>query len=200
MNLKPPRFSPLFSATTNALLATSLVFLATGCDRQPEAASPTITVPPTTMGRDLDDTVITAKVKTTLIESVDTKGFDIKVETRKGVVQLSGFIDNRAQADRAIAITRAIDGVKQVEDGMTLKDGKVSAGNEVDDAVLTTQVKSALLTDATVKSLEISVVTRKAEVQLSGFVGTQTQIDQAVFIARSVTGVQKVVNQLALKK
>ena len=152
------------------------------------------------MGRDLDDTVITAKVKTTLIESVDTKGFDIKVETRKGVVQLSGFIDNRAQADRAIAITRAIDGVKQVEDGMTLKDGKVSAGNEVDDAVLTTQVKSALLTDATVKSLEISVVTRKAEVQLSGFVGTQTQIDQAVFIARSVTGVQKVVNQLALKK
>jgi hyperosmotically inducible protein len=44
------------------------------------------------------------------------------------------------------------------------------------------------------------VVTRKGEVQLSGFVDSQTQIDRAIAVTRAVEGVQNVVNQMSIKK
>jgi hyperosmotically inducible protein len=57
-----------------------------------------------------------------------------------------------------------------------------------------------LVADASVKSLDIAVVTRKGEVQLSGFVDNQGQIDRAVQVARAVEGVHGVSNQMSLKK
>jgi len=181
-------------------LAAGVALVGAGCSRQEDAGTPVAAAPQTTVGMEIDDSVVTTRVKSALIEDTDTKGFDIKVETRKGVVQLSGFVDNRSQADRAIAIARAVPGSQSVEDGMTLKGGKVTIGNQVDDSVVTTKVKSALLADSQVKSLEIAVVTRKGEVQLSGFVGTPAQIDHAIGVARGVEGVQSVVNQLSVKK
>ena len=75
-----------------------------------------------------------------------------------------------------------------------------TVGMEIDDTVVTTRVKTALLADPEVKSSEIAVVTRKGEVQLSGFVATQAQIDHAVGVARGVEGVQAVLNQIAIQK
>jgi hyperosmotically inducible protein len=54
--------------------------------------------------------------------------------------------------------------------------------------------------DPAVKSADIVVVTSKGEVQLSGFVDSQTQIDRALMVARGVEGTQSVVNQLNIKK
>lgn len=70
---------------------------------------------------------------------------------------------------------------------------------EAADALLTTQVKAALLADPTIQSLEVKVETVKGGVQLSGFVNDQKQIDQAALLARGVTGVTSVDNRLALK-
>jgi hyperosmotically inducible protein len=182
------------------LVATGSALVVIGCSRQDNDDAKTAAAPPTTVGMEIDDTVVTTRVKSALIEDPDTKGFDIKVETRKGVVQLTGFVDNRTQADRAAAIARGVEGTKSVVDGMAMKDGKVTIGNQVDDSVVTTKVKSALLADAEVKSLEIAVVTRKGEVQLSGFVGTQAQIDHAIAVAKGVEGVQSVVSKIAIKQ
>lgn len=180
-------------------LAVSLAFCATGCS--PKADTPAAsTSSETTVGMEIDDTVVTTRVKSALMEHDETKGFDIKVETRKGTVQLSGFVDNRAQADRAISIARGVEGVKAIADSMTLKEGQATVGNAVDDTVITARAKAALLADPTVKSLEIAVVTRKGEVQLSGFVATQAQIDHAVNVVRGVEGVQTVLNQIAIQK
>ena len=191
-------FSPC-AHTRKLALAAGLAFFAAGCSPKVDVvAAPT--APETTVGMEIDDTVVTTRVKTALIEHNDTKGFDIKVETRKGMVQLSGFVDNRSQADRAIAVARGVEGVKGTTDAMTLKEGKVSMGNAVDDTVVTTRVKTALLADPQVKSADIAVVTRKGEVQLSGFVATQVQIDHAAAVTRGVEGVQSVVNQIALQK
>ncbi len=181
-------------------LVTGLALTAVGCSPRPDTAPQAATAPATTVGMEIDDTVVTTRVKTALVEHIETKGFDIKVETHKGTVQLSGFVDNRSQADRAIAIARAVEGVQAITDAMTLKEGKVTIGNTVDDSVVTARVKAALLADPTVKSLEIGVVTRKGEVQLSGFVATQAQIDYAANVVRGVEGVQTVVNQLAIQK
>jgi hyperosmotically inducible periplasmic protein len=142
-------------------------------------------------------------VKSALIADTATSGTDVKVETHQGEVQLSGFVDSQAQADRAVLIARGIDGVKKVKNDMSVKPGgagTASIGSKIDDTVVTTKVKSALLADPDVRSLDISVVTKDGEVQLSGFVESQTQLAKAADVARSVEGVQKVNNQLALKK
>jgi len=154
----------------------------------------------TTVGTEIDDSVVTARVKSALLADHDSKSFEIKVETHKGEVQLSGFVATQARIDNAIALTRNIEGVKSVENGMTLKDGKATVGNTVDDGIVTAKVKTALLADVDVKSFDIAIVTRKGEVQLSGFVDNQAQINRAIDIARGIDGVQSVNNEMSVKK
>lgn len=72
-------------------------------------------------------------------------------------------------------------------------------GEYMDDTVITTKVKAAILNDATLKSAEINVETFKGVVQLSGFVNSQADINQAVNVARSVSGVKSVSNGMKLK-
>ena len=179
-------------------LASALSLFISGCNKPQEVAS---TPPPSTsVGTDIDDSVITAQVKSALLADADIKSFDFKVETRKGEVQLSGFVDNQTQMDRAMADARAVSGVKSIDNKMSLKGAATTLGNKVDDSIVTTTVKSALLADANVKSFDIAVVTRKGEVQLSGFVNSQSQIDRAVEIARGIDGVRMVNNEMSIKK
>ena len=72
-------------------------------------------------------------------------------------------------------------------------------GEYVDDTVITTRVKAALFSDLALKSAEINVETFKGVVQLSGFVGSQQNIDKAVQIARGVPGVTSVKNAMRRK-
>lgn len=154
----------------------------------------------TSVGTEIDDSVVTARVKSALLADHDAKSFEIKVETRKGEVQLSGFVDTQARIDNAIALVRQVEGVKDVENKMALKEGGATVGSAVDDGIVTTKVKTALLADADVKSFDIAVVTRKGQVQLSGFVDSQAQIDRAVGITRGIEGVQSIGNELSIKK
>uniref|UniRef100_UPI001B72E94F BON domain-containing protein n=1 Tax=Rhodoferax sp. TaxID=50421 RepID=UPI001B72E94F len=112
----------------------------------------------------------------------------------------SGFVDNQNQLDRALTVARMAEGVKSVDNKLSLKEGSTTVGNKVDDSVITTRVKSALMADASIKSLDISVLTRKTEVQLSGFVNNQGQIDRAVEVARATEGVTQVNNDMVVKK
>ena len=74
-----------------------------------------------------------------------------------------------------------------------------STGQYVDDTTITTKVKAALLADKAVSSMAINVETFKGTVQLSGFANSQNEINQAVAVARSVTGVKAVKNDIRLK-
>lgn len=74
-----------------------------------------------------------------------------------------------------------------------------AAGAKIDDGVITTKVKSALLADDTVKGLDINVDTKGGEVSLNGTVDSQAQVDRAVQIAQGIEGVGKVNNQLTVK-
>lgn len=179
-------------------LACVVSFGITGCDNdREEARAPAAT---TSVGNEIDDSVITARVKAALLSDPDVKSGDIKVETRKGKVQLSGFIGTQARIDNAIALTRGVEGVKGVENGMSLKIGKATVGNTIDDSVVTAKVKSALLSAAGLKSSDIAVVTRRGEVQLSGYVDNQGQINRAIDVTRGVEGVQRVGNEMSVKK
>lgn len=69
----------------------------------------------------------------------------------------------------------------------------------VDDSVLTTKVKAAILNDPSLSSAEINVETFKGEVQLSGFVNSRADINKAVEVTRDVIGVKSVKNDMRLK-
>lgn len=61
------------------------------------------------------DTWITTKVKADLLTTGNVPGMEIKVETVNGVVMLSGTVNTAAEKDRAVAVARGIQGVKQVD-------------------------------------------------------------------------------------
>ena len=72
-------------------------------------------------GQYVDDTAITTKVKSALLGDGAVKSFEIKVETFKGVVQLSGFVDTEDQRSAATRDAMSVNGVKDVKDNLTLK-------------------------------------------------------------------------------
>lgn len=74
-----------------------------------------------------------------------------------------------------------------------------ATGEYLDDSVITTKVKAAMLNEPSLKSAEINVETFKGVVQLSGFVSSQADIDTAVEVAHRVRGVKSVKNAMRLK-
>lgn len=74
-----------------------------------------------------------------------------------------------------------------------------STGQYFDDSAITAKVKAAIFDDPSLKSAEINVETFKRVVQLSGFVNSQADIDRAAVVARGVSGVTSVKNDLRLK-
>jgi hyperosmotically inducible protein len=74
-----------------------------------------------TTGGAIDDSTVTAKVKTALTDSAETKAHDIKVATRGGVVHLSGFVENEAQKSAATKVAQAVEGVKSVNNSISVK-------------------------------------------------------------------------------
>ena len=82
----------------------------------------------------------------------------------------------------------------------TPADEQETAGTQLDDSVITTKVKTALMTDAAAKGADTSVETRQGQVLLSGFVDSADEQARATTVARNVEGVQSVVNDTSIKK
>jgi hyperosmotically inducible protein len=74
-----------------------------------------------TTGQYIDDKTINAKVRSALNDSAEYKFPDVKVETRRGTVQLSGFVTTQAQKRRASEIARSVHGVASVDDQISIK-------------------------------------------------------------------------------
>jgi len=72
-------------------------------------------------GEVVDDSVITTKIKTLLANDEFLKSFQISVETRKGIVQLSGFVSSQAAVDKAGQIARSVKGVISVRNDLIVK-------------------------------------------------------------------------------
>ncbi len=103
---------------TTTLAGVMTIFMA-ACSKPADTTG--MPAPSTTVGTQLDDSVITAKVKTALLADTSIKGMDITVNTSKSEVQLSGFVDNQGQIDRAMQVAHGIEGVTQVGNQMSIK-------------------------------------------------------------------------------
>jgi len=114
---------------TRALLVTTVLgFTAlAGCtstdDKQSAAAATQAAgAGQQTAGEVVDDGVVTAKVKARLVDDPVTKAYQINVETFKGVVQLSGFVDSAEARSRATQLAKDVGGVKDVKNSLQVRD------------------------------------------------------------------------------
>lgn len=192
--MKNPLGLRLLTTTLAGVMTISMV----ACSKTEGIAA--TAAPSTTVGTEVDDTLLTTHVKTALMDHIDIKSLDIKVETRKGEVMLSGFVDNQLQIDKAVTATQGVSGVVKVNNSLRLKEGATTVGTKIDDSVITAKVKTALMADETVKSADVAVITRDGNVQLSGFVNNQSQIDHALEVTRGIEGVVQVGNDMSIKK
>jgi osmotically-inducible protein OsmY len=95
-----------------ALVVAFAAIAATGCASTTHTAG---------TGEYVDDTVITAKVKTAILQEPSLKSAEINVETFKGIVQLSGFVSSSANVNTAMIVARDVNGVKSVKNDMRVK-------------------------------------------------------------------------------
>ena len=152
------------------------------------------------VGNFMDDSSITAKVKAALVDADDIKSTDISVETEKNVVTLSGFVESQAQAEKAVAVAKKVEGVTYVSDKLHVRDGKEqSAKGYAGDTATTSEIKAKLLADDIVPSRKVKVETTDGVVQLSGTVDSIAQSDRAESIAKAIDGVKSVKNDLKVK-
>src|SRR3954470_24414251 len=151
-------------------------------------------------GEQVDDSVTTGRVKAALIADPTTKAHQIDVETFKGTVQLNGFVDTPASKDRAGEVARNTKGVTKVQNNLTVKSDPRSASDVVDDGAITAKVKAALAGDPRTKAHQVNVEVREGAVQLSGFVDNSEAKSTAEELARSVTDVKSVDNEIDVKK
>jgi len=190
--------NPLGLRIACTTLAGVMTVYMAGCSKTEEPTSAPVAA--TTIGTEVDDSLLTARVKAALLDNIDIKSLDLKVETRKGEVMLSGFVDNQSQIDHALAIVGTVPGVVSVNNSVSLKGAPTTLGTKIDDGIITAQVKAALMADDIVKSADIATVTRDGVVQLSGFVNNQGQIDRALEVAHTIKGVSSVSNALTIKQ
>jgi osmotically-inducible protein OsmY len=98
--------------TTSVLFAAVALTTLAGCASTQKQES---------TGQYLDDTAITTKVKSAILNEPSLKSAEINVETFKGRVQLSGFVSDRASIDRAVQVAQAVSGVNSVANDMRTK-------------------------------------------------------------------------------
>jgi len=115
-------------------------------------------------------------------------------ETSTSVEEM-GDMKHRSTAAALVAALMA----SAVMTGCSSTPTQQSAGESVDDGVVTAKVKAALVADPMTKAHQINVETFKGTVQLSGFVASRGDIDTAVATAQHVKGVKVVKNDMRLK-
>lgn len=152
------------------------------------------------VGDFMDDSTITARVKAALIDDKSIRSTDISVKTENKAVTLSGSVESTEQKEQAVKIAKEVKGVSTVND-------KLSVGNEqpaslkgyAGDTAITSEIKAKLLADDIVPSRKVTVETSDGTVRLSGTVASRQQAERAVEIAKAVTGVKTVKNDLRVQ-
>lgn len=155
------------------------------------------------VGDFMDDSTITARVKAALIDHKDINSGDISVKTENKVVTLSGDVTRAEQKSQALSVAKAVEGVSQVNDKLTVQHKSSSETATLKgyagDTAITSEVKAKLLADDIVPSRNVKVETNAGAVHLTGTVTSAAQAERAAEIAKAVSGVKSVRNDLSVK-
>ena len=148
------------------------------------------------------DTWISMKVKTALLFHRNVSATGTTVYVKDGVVTLQGEATSLAQKELTTEYARDIDNVKGVENNMTI--AKTAAapdstvGDKIDDASITAEVKSSLLSHRSTSALHTKVSTADGVVTLSGLANNAAEKSLVTKLATDINGVTSVVNNMTI--
>lgn len=158
------------------------------------------------------DAWLITKVKSTLLFHRNVSGLKTEVLAEEGIITLRGEAVSMAQRDLATEYAKDVEGVKSVNNEMTVladasKPGETTmgekiddAGESIDDASITAMVKTSLLYHRSTSGLKTTVDTKEGVVTLSGIAEDAAQKDLATKFANDVRGVKRVVNDMTVAK
>ena len=149
-------------------------------------------------GNLVDDGTIVTSVKGSLLAEKGVPSGDVNVEVYKGVVLLSGFVKTQEEKDKAGKVAKSVKDVVSVRNEIAVHPA-TSMGTKLDDTVLVSKVKAALVDASDVKSGQINVEARGGIVQLGGFVTGDKMKARAIAVAKGVPGVTRVDDALFVK-
>ena len=162
------------------------------------------------VGCSQSDSGITTSVKSKLVADDMVKARNINVDTRDRVVTLTGTVQSPTEENRAIEIARNTNGVADVVDRMSVISAEPGAApttglepsirGAVNDAAITSDVKSRLLADSDVSGLKIDVDTSNGVVTLSGIVANPGQKARATELAGKADNVVRVEDNLLVQQ
>jgi len=147
------------------------------------------------------DAWLITKVKTTLLFHRSVRAGTTEVDAKDGVVTLRGVVANQAQKDLTTEYAKDVEGVKDVNNEMTVKivKNKRTVGEKIDDASITSQVKMTLLYHRSTSALSTKVTTKNGIVTLSGKADNLAQFNLAAKLAGDVNGVKSVKNLMSVE-
>ncbi len=165
-----------------------------------EVPKENITKSKSTVGEKIDDTVITTQVKMALMKDSSTATFGTDVTTTNGIVVLKGNVQNNAEKDMTTKIAASVQGVKSVQNGMTVTNEQTSTvGEKIEDSAITTKVKMALTLNGSTGALRTSVTTNDSIVTVSGKAKNKAEIELVTKVVQDIDGVKSVVNNMTVE-
>jgi hyperosmotically inducible protein len=146
------------------------------------------------------DAWLVTKVKTTLVFHRNVSGLT-EVSAKDGIVTLRGDASSQAQKDLTTEYARDIEGVKDVNNEMTVSGTarkKETMSEKIDDASITAQVKIVLLSHRSTSAVHTKATTRNGVVTLSGKAKNAAEIDLVTKVVSDIKGVKRVKNQMTV--
>jgi len=147
--------------------------------------------------RMLDDATITSRINAAMIKDDLVKAHQVDVDTVDGHVTLTGVVKTRPESLRAAEIATSVPGVKSVRNNLQI--GEKSWSESLNDQWLGSKIKSKLIAEPEIRSLNIDVDVEKGIVTLTGVVGNRNQKKRAIEIAKATEGTVRVVDNLTVK-
>ena len=148
--------------------------------------------------RMVDDSTITSHIKNEMIKDSTVKARQIDVDTVGGHVTLTGVVETKTEARRAIEISEGVQGVKSVKNNLQI--GTKSWTEAFNDKYLVSKIKSKLIVEPEMRSLNIDVDAHKGVVTLTGIVESRDQKKRAIGIAQTTENTVRVVDNLQVRK
>jgi len=142
------------------------------------------------------------KVKATLLFHRSVSADTTEVDVKDGIVILRGDADSQAQKELTTEYAKDVEGVKDVNNEMTVPSPSKktrTAGEKIDDASITAQVKMTLLYHRSTSALNTSVTTKKGVVTLGGKASNAAELNLATKLANDVNGVKRVKNRMTIE-
>jgi hyperosmotically inducible periplasmic protein len=150
------------------------------------------------------DTWIGRKVKTALLFHKNVSASQTTVEVKDGIVTLKGEATSTAQKELTSEYAKDIEGVKEVQNEMTVAATPAKAershNEKMDDASVTAQVKTALLTHRSTSAVKTKVETRNGEVTLTGIAKNAAEKSLVTKLVTDIQGVTSVKNEMTVEE